>query len=242
MNRALRAAAMGVLLLSPVALSACSAGQVAQTAAQQRDKVGGQAQVGDITVREAQLAYPTGGQYARGSDARLIVAVVNGSQSPDTLLSISGDGFAGAQVTGAAGATPTTTAGSTGSSTSASTTSSSPGGTGAPSTGTTSSTGTPTATASPTSSATPSSSAGASGGGLGVAVPPQSNLYIGGDGPVITLTGLKRALTPGQSMDVTMRFARAGDIPVTVLVGSPTRDLPRGAPFDFHQQQGGGAA
>ena len=51
MNRALRAATMGVLLLSPVALSACSAGQVTQTATQERDKTGAQAQVGDITVR-----------------------------------------------------------------------------------------------------------------------------------------------------------------------------------------------
>src|SRR3712207_9405987 len=39
-NRALRAATMGVLLLSPVALTACSAGQVPQTATQNRDKVG----------------------------------------------------------------------------------------------------------------------------------------------------------------------------------------------------------
>ena len=58
MNRALRAATMGVLLLSPVALSACSAGQVTQTATQERDKTGAQAQVGDITLRQVQLAYP----------------------------------------------------------------------------------------------------------------------------------------------------------------------------------------
>ncbi len=49
MNRALRAATMGVLLLSPVALSACSAGQVTQTPSQVRDKTGAQAQVGDIS-------------------------------------------------------------------------------------------------------------------------------------------------------------------------------------------------
>ena len=40
MNRALRAAAMGMLLCSTVALSACSAGQVNQTASQLRDKTG----------------------------------------------------------------------------------------------------------------------------------------------------------------------------------------------------------
>ena len=42
MNRALRAATMGVLLLGPLALSACSAGQVTQTATQDRDKAGPQ--------------------------------------------------------------------------------------------------------------------------------------------------------------------------------------------------------
>jgi len=76
-NRALRAATMGALLLSPVALTACSAGQVAQTATQMRDKVGGTAMVGDITIRDARLAYPTNGEYAAGADARLIVVVSN---------------------------------------------------------------------------------------------------------------------------------------------------------------------
>jgi hypothetical protein len=44
-KRALRAAIVGVALFSPVALSACSAGQVTQTATQERDKVGAMAQV-----------------------------------------------------------------------------------------------------------------------------------------------------------------------------------------------------
>ena len=57
-NRALRAATMGVLLLSPVALSACSAGQVTQTATQERDKTGGQAQVGDLTLRAGRSSLP----------------------------------------------------------------------------------------------------------------------------------------------------------------------------------------
>ena len=61
MNRALRAATMGVLLLSPIALTACSAGQVTQTATQERDKTGGQAQVGSLTVRQAALESPREG-------------------------------------------------------------------------------------------------------------------------------------------------------------------------------------
>jgi copper(I)-binding protein len=92
-NRALRAATMGVLLLSPLALSACSAGQVAQTASQQRDKVGAMAEVGDIKLRAVEFAHPRGGIYEDGDDAELLMAIVNESQEDDTLTDISGEGF-----------------------------------------------------------------------------------------------------------------------------------------------------
>ena len=93
MNRALRAATMGVLLLSPVALSACSAGQVTQTATQERDKTGAMAQVGDLTIRAAQFVSTNGGFYERGDDAELQVAVVNNGTEADTLVDVSGEGF-----------------------------------------------------------------------------------------------------------------------------------------------------
>ena len=93
MNRALRAATMGVLLLSPVALSACSAGQVTQTATQERDKTGAMAQVGDLTIRQVQLLSPRGGFYERGDDAELQLAVVNTGTEADTLVDVSGEGF-----------------------------------------------------------------------------------------------------------------------------------------------------
>jgi copper(I)-binding protein len=98
-NRALRAATMGVLLLSPVVLSACSAGQVTQTATQVRDKAGAQAQVGDISIREAKLAAPSGGGgYESGDDADLQVAFVNSGSEADTLTAIDGKGFASAEI------------------------------------------------------------------------------------------------------------------------------------------------
>jgi copper(I)-binding protein len=90
-NRALRAAALGVLLLSPVALSACSAGQVAQTAEQNRDKTGAQMTVGNLALRAVELPYPTGGIYQSG--ARLLAAVASTSDTDDTLVSITGDAF-----------------------------------------------------------------------------------------------------------------------------------------------------
>lgn len=187
MNRALRAAAMGVLLLSPVALSACSAGQVAQTATQVRDKVGGTATVGDITVRDARLAYPTDGEYASGDDAELLVALSNTGSQDDTLVDITGEGFGSVEVTGGSG-----TAG------------------------------------------------GGSAGGLDVTIPAESNVFLGEDGPTVTLTGLGDALTVGEGLDLTMTFEQAGEVQVRVPVGVPERELPRGEAFDFHEEEAAG--
>ncbi len=126
MNRALGAATVGVLLLSPLALSACSAGQVTQTATQERDKVGAMAQVGNITVRAAEFEHPRGGAYEEGDDAELRMAIVNSGQEPDTLVGIEGEGFGDVEIeteteteTGEATASPgaadgTTTAPATG--------------------------------------------------------------------------------------------------------------------------------
>jgi copper(I)-binding protein len=111
-NRALRAATMGVLLLSPVALSACSAGQVTQTATQERDKTGAQAQVGNISLRQAELLHPGGGSYQRGDDADLQVAIINGGTEPDTLVRVGGDGFGSAEIQGPATGTGTSSAAS----------------------------------------------------------------------------------------------------------------------------------
>ncbi len=100
MNRALRAAIVGVALFSPIALSACSAGQVTQTATQERDKVGAMAQVGDITLRQVQLAHPRSGSYNAGDDAELTMAIVNTGEETDTLLSVEGEGFGDVEISG----------------------------------------------------------------------------------------------------------------------------------------------
>ncbi|MCO7219917.1 copper chaperone PCu(A)C [Klenkia sp. PcliD-1-E] len=93
MNRVLRAATIGVLVLSPAVLSACSAGQIAQTATQERDIRGGQADLGSIHLRTATTAYPQSGVYEEGGDARLLVAIANSGTSDDELTDISGPGF-----------------------------------------------------------------------------------------------------------------------------------------------------
>jgi copper(I)-binding protein len=99
-NRALRAATMGALLLSPLALSACSAGQVTQTATQNRDKAGPAAQVENITLRSVLIAYPSSGAYDPGDDAELQAAIINTSDEADTLLTIESDAFEGVRAIG----------------------------------------------------------------------------------------------------------------------------------------------
>ncbi|MDK3257272.1 copper chaperone PCu(A)C [Blastococcus capsensis] len=93
MNRALRAATMGVLLFSPVALAACSAGQVTQTATQLRDQRGAMAEVGDLNLRAITLASPEDGVYEAGDDATVQLAIANPGNEDDTLTGISGEGF-----------------------------------------------------------------------------------------------------------------------------------------------------
>jgi len=128
-NRALRAATVGVLLFTPVALSACSAGQVNQTSSQLRDKVGPRAAVGDLELAAVQLAYPTSGSYSAGDDARLEMAVVNNGSEDDVLTGISGTGFQRVRVTGSpTGTVVPTSPSATPSTSSAPTTSAAPSG------------------------------------------------------------------------------------------------------------------
>jgi copper(I)-binding protein len=115
-NRALGAATMGVLLLSPVVLTACSAGQVTQTASQERDKTGAQGQAGDISVRQAQLLSPRSGSYESGDDAELQVAFINGGSEDDTLVSVEGDGFGDVEIEGSSASATGASSGGSGSS------------------------------------------------------------------------------------------------------------------------------
>jgi copper(I)-binding protein len=222
-NRALRAATMGVLLLSPVALSACSAGQVTQTATQERDKSGATAQVGDITLRSAEVAYPSSGRYDRGDDAELRVAIVNGGTEPDTLVDVTGKDFARAEISASA------TASTTSSSAAASATPTESAG----ATPTESAGATPTGTpATPSSAPAATSAAGSSE----IEIPPHSAVFVGSGDDTITLVDLARPLTTGQYIDVTFTFQKAGEVTLRVPVANPSRAGSRGETFDFHQE------
>ncbi len=231
MNRALRAATMGVLLLSPVALTACSAGQVPQTATQNRDKVGPEAAVGDITLRQITLAHPSSGRYEQGDSAELQMAIVNGDTESDTLVGIEGDAFDGVRVSGQAAAVPTTPGAAT-----TPATPTTPGA--APETTTPGTTPTPGTVPSPSAPATPSTPAASSE--VDIPIPAGSTVFLGGaSGATVELADLSEELTAGQSIEVTLTFERAGEVTVQALVATPDRVVPRGEPFDFHHEEGG---
>ena len=243
MNRALHAATMGALLLSPIALTACSAGQVAQTATQNRDKVGPEAAVGDLTLRAITLAHPDDGLYEEGENAELQLAIVNGDTEADTLVGIEGEAFDGVVVSGQASASPAVPGSPSAEPVTATTpaTPTTPGTT--PQTtapGATPSPGalpTPTAPAAPTVPATPSTPAASSE--VEIPIPAQSTVFLGGSGgPTVELAGLSEELTAGQSIDVTLTFERAGEVTVPALVATPDRVVPREEPFDFHHEEG----
>jgi copper(I)-binding protein len=211
-NRALGAATAGVLLLSPLALSACSAGQVTQTATQERDKVGAMAQVGDITVRAVELASPTAGSYEAGDDAELTLAVVNAGQETDTLVGIDGEGFGDVEIQAAATADTGANSGSS------------------------------TTTGGTTTGGTTTGGATAGTGGSGeIEIPTDTTVFVDGDDTSITLTDLDESLTVGQYLELTLSFENAGDVTVPVTVANPEEEQERGEAFDFHQEEEGGS-
>lgn len=263
MNRALRAATVGVLLLTPVVLSSCSSGQINQTSTQNRDKAGAGATVGPLVLRSVKLAFPTGGSYAAGSDAELGMAIVNTSEQPDVLVGISGDDFTGVRVSG----TGTSPQSSNSASSSLSSVPGSPVGTvppfGIPSAGGSSTPAAGATTAGGTaasSSAVPTTPAGASTAATGIAgatgtptattsvaappaggtavalpIPPDSSLFLGENVPHVFLTGLTRSLTPAQNVRITLTFQRAGAVTVLAMVSGPTSYVPNSSSYDFEQ-------
>ena len=241
MNRALRAATMGVLLLSPVVLSACSAGQVTQTATQQRDKTGAQAQVGDISIREGQLEAPRSGGYERGDDAELQVALVNGGTESDTLVGVDGEGFDSAEISSSGSSSSSTSSSSSAAPSSASASSGAAGSTSsaAPTSGSATST---SGSATSTSGSAASTSSSSRGGSEEIEIPAGQSVFIGADQYTITLTGLDKSLNTGQYLEVTLTFEKAGSVTIPVTVANPTRSETRGDAFDFHQTEGGSAS
>lgn len=259
MNRALRAATIGVLLFTPVALSACSAGQINQTSTQNRDKYGAFAIVGDLTIRDAALAYPDGGSYAAGQDAELQMVVANPTTAPDVLLSISGPDFAGVRVAGtgtaplsssasgsSSSASSTGSAASSTSSAATSTSASASGGNSASSGATASgsvSTGsiaTPSGSAQPLPTGALSTTSPVTSGPsdhVGITIPANTNVQLGKNVAHVFLTGLKHPVTAAGIVQITMTFQHAGTVTVPAIVTPPDTVLPQTSTYNFNQNE-----
>jgi copper(I)-binding protein len=235
-NRALRAAAIGVLLIAPVALSACSAGQLNQTSAQNRDKVGVTARVGDLTLREVELAYPQAGSYSPGDDAVLNGAIVNDGTAADTLVSITGQGFTGVDVTGtgaqASAASGTASPTAAAATTTAATTTAAGTSAGA-TTGTTTGATTGATTTGAVSTTTAALPTEAPSNDVGISIPGNSAIFLGQNAPHVTLTGLTQPLNAAQNLRLTFTFQRAGAVTIDVLVANPSTPLPKTSSFNF---------
>jgi copper(I)-binding protein len=216
-----RSVLAGLVVAGGLALAGCGAGQVAQTALAKPTVDGQMAQLGPLAIRDAALEYPAGGVYERGSEARLRMVVVNSGIAPDSLVSasspvatdvtISEGGPAGA--TGGAtpepGGSPSETASPSPTGTAAATPSATASGTAAPS---------PSPEATPTASGTPENAR--------IQIPPNGYVSFREDGPRVLLTGLTQQLRPGQNLQVTLTFANAGSVTMTIAVGTPETELP----------------
>lgn len=88
------ATAIALAAGAAIALSACSSGQVSQTAIQQAAVNGNGAEIGDIALRNVHIAYPSSQEYSiePGGTAVLAFTIVNDSlETTDKLVSITTD-------------------------------------------------------------------------------------------------------------------------------------------------------
>lgn len=80
-----------------IMVGGCAAGQIAETAEEVPAVNGNEGGVGPIQLRNVTLAFPPGGVYRAGSDARVEFAVVNEANKPDRLVSVSSPAARGSQ-------------------------------------------------------------------------------------------------------------------------------------------------
>ncbi|SFP52709.1 hypothetical protein SAMN05421810_102853 [Amycolatopsis arida] len=218
---------MGSLVLglgAALVVASCGAGQITETDTQEPAVNGAFAQVGSLSLRDVMLAYPpevgAAHFYPAGSDAPLVLRIVNQGGADDELVTVSADAATDVTVSGqrevvagsylAVGPTtgevaddhapePGTAEGHAGQ------------GAGQPSTA-------------PSSGAPEPGSADRAVDQVGHAE--------------ITLRGLTREIRPGQTIEVTFTFRDAGAVTVRTPVGAPSH--PRPEPHGEHGEAGGG--
>ncbi|MEU3272799.1 copper chaperone PCu(A)C [Saccharomonospora sp. NPDC006951] len=109
-RRMLGAAAFG--LGAALLVTGCGAGQITQTDTQVAAVNGAEAQVGTMAIRNAELAYPTGGEpavHTEGSDADVLMSIVNQAGEDDQLVSASSESADNVEIGGERGIPGATT-------------------------------------------------------------------------------------------------------------------------------------
>lgn len=175
-----------------VLMTACAAGQHAQTSDEKPTLDGTEGSVGQINLVNVSLHAPSGSSYAAGADAALSVYISNGADSADKLTNVTSSAFPGGwsvvKSTSLSSSTATPLPASSSSSASAATA-------GSPQT-------------------IPAGSAvglGLSGVGADGGTSPKTLVLKG-------LAGGNAPLTPGMSVKITFTFANAGQATLTVPV------------------------
>lgn len=93
-RRVLFAAVSAIAL---VVVAGCAAGQIAETAEEVSAVNGSEGGIGPIQLRNVTLAFPAGGVYRAGSDARVEFAAVNEANKPERLVNVSSTAARGSQ-------------------------------------------------------------------------------------------------------------------------------------------------
>ncbi len=207
-RRSARFVAASALLAGAAALtlvSACSAGQLAQTSEMVPAVPGVNANAGpngEIALRDLLIAYNGPQGYPQGGDAPLVVRIFNDLPTPVKLVRVTADDAARAVVL--VGGAPVVTA----------------------------TPAAPTAPATP-SGASPSPSPAAAAPtpiaqALSVEIASSSyQLLVPGQGEYLVLRGLTRPLGPGSSVLVTFTFDDGSSVRVNVPFGVPMEAVPR---------------
>ncbi|MFE2753797.1 hypothetical protein ACFXGA_17560 [Actinosynnema sp. NPDC059335] len=229
-----------------LAAAGCSAGQVTQTDTQVAAVNGASGQVGDIAVRDAQFLFPVAhGSYEQGDSAPIVVVIANNGADVDTLVGVTSEASAPAEITGDTRLEPGSSvvsgadqddAGSHQTTTSRPTSSSSPSDSHSTATTTTTPSGSAATTTTTTGSSASGSTTPTSGDNTSISNPPTTRTKLPSSvdptepGVVkIVLKGLTKPLRPGETIRVTFLFEKAGEVTLQLPIGASPEPRPDGS-------------
>jgi len=229
------AAAAGAATL----LSGCSAGQIAETARKVPSVPGVNAEVGDIAIRNAVIAFPEDEVWKPGSEVPLEMRIVNTGEQPDALVGATSDvasrvelraGDDAPTASASPSAAPDRCAGADTMASAAPSASASP---------------SESASVSPSVSATPSASTAPTEpptlAPLNIEVKPGCLVILDEHTRKLVLVGITptEGIRAGDLVTVKLTFERAGSVELVLPVEPPATPLPRKSEEHPEEAEGG---